>query len=307
MLLAPSVEVAGIASRTYEKAEQFRADFGLPRAYHSYEEMIGDPEIQAVYIPLPNGLHAEWMIKAARAGKHCLSEKPFASSAREAREVCDAVNREGVLAMEGFMWRLHAQHLAARAAIDAGEIGPVRLVRASFTFRIERLPNVRLVSALAGGGVMDVGCYPISAARFYFGAEPQTVFASGEIHPEHGVDVRAGGILEFAGGRALFDCALDLPFRVALEVTGETGVLQIPKPWQPDPEGSVILVNDEERRFPAQNHYVDEFEVFSRCILEGRRPPYGPEDAVRQMAVIDAVLKSVRSGLPERVDTAAYS
>jgi xylose dehydrogenase (NAD/NADP) len=301
LLQAPSVELVGVASRTPEKAEEFRKEFGLPRAFGSYEELIADPEIQAVYIPLPNGLHAEWMVKAARAGIHSLTEKPFASNAEEARAVSAVAAQKGVLVTEGFMWRLHQQHQAARAAIDAGAIGPVRLVRSSFTFKIERMPNVRLVPSLAGGSVMDVGCYPISAARFYLGGEPQSVFARGDVHPEHGVDVRVSGILEFPNGRALFDCGFDLPFRASLEVVGEAGTIQIPKPWLPDPE-ALILINGEQRRFAAQNQYVSQFELFSRCILDGGRPPYGPEDAVRQMAVIDAVLRSVRCGKSELVD-----
>lgn len=300
LLKSPSAELVGVASRDREKAESFRAEFGLPRAFGSYEEMIGDPEIQAVYIPLPNGLHGEWMIKAARARKHCVTEKPFATNAAEASEVARVAAQEGVFVTEAFMWRLHEQHLAAHRAIADGAIGPVRLVRSCFTYPMARQPNVRLVPSLAGGCVMDIGCYPISAARYYFGAEPTVAYARGSIDPEYGVDMRVGGVLEFPEGRAMFDCAFDLPFRVGLEVVGETGILRVPKPWLPDPE-AVITVNGEERRFPEQNQYVSQFEQFSQSILRGTSPPHGPEDAVLQMSAIDAVLRSVRSGSPEPV------
>lgn len=300
LLKAPSVELVGVASRNRDKAELFRADFGLPRAFGSYEEMIEDPEIQAVYIPLPNGLHGQWMIKAARARKHSVTEKPFASNAAEAREVARVAAQEGVLVMEGFMWRLHEQHIAARAAIAGGAIGRVRLVRGCFTFPIPRQPNVRLVPSLSGGCVMDIGCYPVSAARYYFGAEPTAAFARGNIDPEYGVDMRVCGVLEFPEGRALFDCGFDLPFRVGLEVVGEAGILQVPKPWLPDPE-AVIAINGEERKFPEQNQYVNQFEQFSQAILSGSRAPYGLEDAVLQMAALDAILRSVRSGISEPV------
>jgi xylose dehydrogenase (NAD/NADP) len=300
MLASPSVDLVGIASRSLEKAETFRQMFNLPRAYGSYEDLLADENIQAVYIPLPNGLHGEWMIKAAEKGKHCLCEKPFTSDAAEAERVAAVASEHSVQVMEGFMWRLHPQHLRARAVIRDGAIGRVQLVRSAFSFLMERQPNVRFVPALAGGCVLDVGCYPISAARFYFEDEPYRAFARGEMDPEFGVDMRVGALLEFRGGRALIDCAFNLPYRGELEVVGEKGTIFLPKSWQPDPE-SVIVINGKPEKLPAENHYVKQFEHFSQCVANGTRPEYGVEDSIRQMRVIDSVLRSMRSGFPETV------
>lgn len=300
MLESPSVELVGVASRTLEKAEAFRSQFNLARAYGSYEEMLADRKIQALYIPLPNGLHAEWMIKAAEAGKHSLCEKPFASNAAEARQVAEAVKRTGVFVMEAFMWRFHSQHLRARKAIERGEIGPLRLVRSAFSFLIPRKPNVRLVPELAGGSVMDIGCYPISAARFYFGDEPSVAYARGSVDAEYGVDMRMAGVLDFSQGQALIDCSFNLPYRTDLEIVGESGTIIIPKPWLPDPE-TTLIINGRAERPPAENQYVAEFEQLSHSIVSGTAPPYGPEDAIRQMKVVDAVRRSMESGRPEAV------
>ncbi len=302
MLASPSVDLVGIASRTLEKAESFREMFNLRRAYGRYEEILVEEDIEAVYIPLPNGLHGEWMIKAAQRGKHSLSEKPFASSSAEAERVAAVAAEHRVQVMEGFMWRLHPQHLRARALIRDGAIGNVKLVRSAFTYTMERKPNVRLIPALAGGCVMDVGCYPISVARFYFEAEPFRVLARGEVDAEYGVDMRASALMEFPEGRALIDCAFDLPYRGETEIVGEKGIIFLPKSWQPDPE-SVIVINGRQEKLPPENHYVKQFEHFSHCVANGHRLEYGADDAVKQMRVVDAVLRSIQSGQAETVQS----
>ena len=299
MIESPSVELVGIASRSLDKAESFRSAFNLSRAYGSYEEMLADRHLQAVYIPLPNGLHAEWTIKAAGSGKHVLCEKPFAANATEAQQVSETARKAGVFVTEAFMWRFHRQHLRARKAFESGEIGRLRLLRAAFSFLI-RKPNVRLVPGLAGGSVMDVGCYPISAARFYFGEEPVVAYARGRIDPECGVDMQMAGVLEFRQGQALIDCAFDLPYRIELELVGESGSITLPKAWAPEPEATVI-VNGSAEKLPAQNQYIEEFEQFSRCVESGTVPLYGAEDAVKQMKAVDAVRRSMESGRPEAV------
>ncbi len=300
MLQSQSVELVGVASRSPEKAEDFRAQFALPRAYGSYEQMLEDPGIQAIYIPLPNGLHGKWTMEAADHRKHVLCEKPFASSAAEARQVAEFAMRRNVRVMEAFMWPFHSQHERARAAIRDGAIGVVRCIRASFSFPIPRKPNVRLQPDLAGGSVMDIGCYPVSAARYYFEDEPAVVYACGEIDAEYRVDMRMSGVLEFAKGPALVDCAFNLPFRTHLEIVGEFGTILMPKPWQPDPEATLIL-NGEALKLPEENQYVKQFEHFSRCLIDGTPPRFGAEDAVRQMSVLDSVLRSIRSGQAEPV------
>ncbi len=300
MLESPSVELVGVASRTIGRAEAFRSDFNLPRAYGSYEEMLADPQIQAVYIPLPNGLHAEWMIKAAEHSKHSLCEKPFSSNAAEARQVAEVGTRAGVFIMEAFMWRFHNQHLRARSALESGEIGPLRLVRSSFSFLMPRASNVRLVPELAGGCIMDIGCYPISAARFYFRDEPTHVCTRGIVDPEYLVDMRAAGMLDFRQGQALFDCSFSLPYRTDLEIVGESGSIRIDKPWLPDPEAT-LTINNRTEKLPPENQYVNEFEHLSHCIYRDIQPTYGLDDAIRQMLVIDAARRSLASGRIEAV------
>ncbi len=300
MLRSQSVDLVGVASRSPARAEEFRSAFSLARAYGSYEQMLEDPGIEAVYIPLPNGLHGKWTMEAAGHRKHVLCEKPFASSAAEARQVAEFAMRRNVRVMEAFMWPFHSQHERAKAAIREGAIGVVRCVRSSFSFTIPRKPNVRLQPDLAGGSVMDIGCYPVSTARYYFEDEPTHVYACGEIDPEYRVDMRMSGVLEFANGSALIDCAFDLPYRTHLEIVGESGTIVMPKPWQPDPEATVFI-KDEALTLPEENQYVKQFEHFSRCLIDGVAPRFGPEDAVRQMSVIDAVLRSIRSGQAEPV------
>ncbi len=301
MLEAPSVERTGIASRSLEKAESFCSQFGFKRAYHGYEELLADPAIEAVYIPLPNGLHSEWMIRAAEAGKHCLCEKPFTTSAAEAIRVRDAFIRRGNYVMEAFMWRFHSQHANARRAVEKGEIGAVRLVRASFSFNLTRRPDVRWKPELGGGSLLDVGCYAISAARYYFDDEPVSAFATAEFHPDDRVDIAAAGTLEFRQGAAVMDCSFRLPYRTHLEIVGERGIISIPKPWLPDHE-AVWFMNDQVLAMPVENQYVTMFEHFSRSILKAQPPPYGPDDAVRQMHVIDAVFRSIQSRRPEPIE-----
>lgn len=300
MLACKSVELVGIASRTRDKADGFVREFGLPKAYYSYEALLQDPQIQAVYIPLPNSMHSEWAVKAAEAGKHSLCEKPFACSAAEAEKAAAAASRNGVYTAEAFMWRFHSQHQRARALIDSGRIGPVRVVRAAFSFVIPRKANIRLVPELGGGSLMDLGCYAVSSARFYFADEPRLAFARGDMDPEFGVDMKACAVLEFPAGRAVMDCSFDLPPRRYLEICAEKGTITFAQPWQPEPE-AVIYLDGEPEKLPAENHYVSMFEQISRCFSAGAAPRFGAEDAIRQARALDALRLSIRSGLPELV------
>lgn len=300
MLLSPSVSLIGVASRSRDRAESFRAAFRLAKAWGSYEEMLADSQIQAVYIPLPNGLHAEWIIKAAESGKHVLCEKPLATCAAEAARVVEVARRTGARVMEAFMWRFHLQHLKAKAAVENGTIGRLGLVRSAFTFMLDRGADVRFDPDLGGGCILDVGCYPISASRFYFASEPTTVWARADIDPSCKVDMRMCAIVDFPGGRASIDAAFDLPYRTEVELVGDKGTLLLTRPWRPDPE-AVLILNGQVETFASENQYVTQFEHFSQCLLRGTLPGYGPEDALKQVQVIDALRRSVDSGLPEPV------
>ncbi len=300
MLQAPSAELAGIASRTRQKAEQFRAEFNPPRVYADYQELLEDARIQAVYIPLPNSMHAEWAIGAAEAGKHSLCEKPFACTRDEAERAALAALRRGVFTAEAFMWRLHGQHVRAREIVASGAIGPIRLIRAGFSFVIPRNANIRLVPELGGGSLLDLGCYTVSAARFYFNAEPTLAFARANSDPLSKVDMSVCAILEFPGGRATMDCSFELPHRRQLEIHGEKGTIAFAQPWQPEPE-AVLYLDGKPEKLARENHYVTMFEHFSRCFLTGTPPAYGSEDAVRQMAALDALRRSIATALPQPV------
>ncbi|MCA1596700.1 MAG: Gfo/Idh/MocA family oxidoreductase, partial [Chloroflexi bacterium] len=299
-LATPSAALVGIASRSAQKAEEFRSHFNLDRAYGSYEELVDDPAIQAIYCPLSNDLHAEWMIRAAERGKHTLCEKPFTLNAAQAQDVAEAARRCRVNVMEAFMWRFHPQHERARSAIVDGTIGTVRLVRAAFTFQMGRSGDFRWNPAFGGGSVYDVGCYTTSAARFYFGAEPSTIYARGTFDPESGIDLSMAAVVEFGTGVGLMDCGFHLPGRSDLEIAGDKGAIRIPEPWLP-PDEAVIVINGKEEHLAAANQYVNEFEAFSQAVLTGSPPSYGAEDAVRQMQALDAVLASMKSGRAERV------
>ena len=305
MILAEGVELFGIASRSLEKAQGFAKEFGFKRAYGSYEEMLADPEIEAVYNPLPNGMHPEWALKAALAGKHSIVEKPFASNASEIEPVIAAAKEKNVKIMEAFMWRFHPMNIRARQLVREGAIGELRFFRTAFTFMLERGPNVRLDAALGGGGIMDVGCYCISQARFFFESEPTKVYCRADLDPVYKVDTLASAILEFPGGRACFDAGFDLPFRCEYEIVGSKGRILCPVSMLPPEEPFLIIEPDGGTRtfetFESVNQWTLEFEHLSKCIVDGTRPDYDLEDALKQQRTIDAVYRSIGSGSVEAV------
>ena len=218
------MEVVAVGSRDRARGEAFAAEHGIGRVHGSYEELLADPDVEAVYIPLPNSLHVPWSIRALEAGKHVLCEKPLTRRAAEAEAAFDAADRAGRLLMEAFMWRYHPQTEALVRL--AGEIAPLRVVRAAFGFPMppDDVANVRLQGSLEGGALMDVGCYCVSALRL-LGGEPERV--QGElVAGGDGVDGRFAGVLRFAGDvLGTFDCGFDVPPRSAIEVVGEGGTL----------------------------------------------------------------------------------
>jgi predicted dehydrogenase len=279
--LAENVEVVAVGSRDRERGEAFAAEHGIGRVHGSYEDLLADPEIEAIYIPLPNSLHVPWSIKALEAGKHVLCEKPLTRRAADAAAAFDAAHRAGRLLMEGFMWRYHPQTEALVRL--AREIAPLRLVRAAFGFTIADDPgNVRLQGELEGGSLMDVGCYCVSALRL-LGGEPEAV---GAVSVGDEVDVRLAGVLRLPGGvLGAFDCGFDVPPRGVIEVVGAGGTLVAEDPWHGQ---SPRLTRDgEEISVDTANPYGLELEDFSAAIREGRPPRLGREDAVGQARAIE--------------------
>jgi len=278
---ASNVEVLAVGSRDRARGEAFAAEHGIPRVHGSYEDLLADPEIEAVYIPLPNALHVPWSIKALEAGKHVLCEKPLTRRVAEAEEAFDAADRAGRLLMEAFMWRYHPQTDALVRL--AREVAPLRVVRAAFGFAIGDDPgNVRLQGGLEGGSLMDVGCYCVSALRL-LGGEPVEV---GGLAVGDEVDVRFAGVLRLPGEvLGTFDCGFDVPPRGVIEVVGAGGTLVSEDPWH---GRSPRLTRDgEEVPVEAANPYGLELEDFSAAIREGRRPRLGREDAVGQARAIE--------------------
>jgi predicted dehydrogenase len=287
---AAGVEVVAVGSRDRARGEQFAAEHGIGRVHGSYEELLADDDVEAVYVPLPNSLHVPWSIKALEAGKHVLCEKPLTRRAAEAEQAFDAAGGAGRLLMEGFMWRYHAQTDALVRL--AREIAPLRVVRAAFGFTLPDDPaNVRLQADLDGGALMDVGCYCVSALRLLAG-EPRRMSAEAV---GDGVDTRFSGVLRFDGDvLGVFDCGFDVPPRGVIEVVGAGGTLVAEDPWHG--LAPRLTRDGEEVAVEAADPYGRELEDFSAAIREGRAPLLGRADAVGQARAIEALYAAAERG-----------
>lgn len=301
-----SSQVIAIASRDLEKAQRAAQALGIPKAFGAYEELLADNEIEAVYIPLPNHLHVPWTIKAAEAGKHVLCEKPIAMNAREADTLLGVRERTGVKIQEAFMVRTHPRWLAVRELISAGRIGELRSVTGWFSYFNRDPNNVRNKVDIGGGALMDIGCYTITIARFIFGAEPCRVMGLIERDPELGVDRLTSAMLDFEVGQASFTCSTQLAPYQRIHILGTRGRIEVEIPFNVPPNRSVRLFIDdgsdlfgagiEVQEFPICNQYTIQGDLFSRAIREQIEQAIPLEDAVSNMAVIDAVFRSGSSG-----------
>jgi predicted dehydrogenase len=300
-----NVRLAAIASRERARAEEAAREFGFARAHGSYEALLDDPDVQAVYIPLPNALHREWTIRCAESGKHVLCEKPLALSPAECGEMIAACREHRVLLMEAFMYRFHPRTEEVARLVRAGDLGEVRMVRAAFTFQATNpARNVRFRPDLGGGALYDVGCYTVNVSRMVLG-EPEEVFACGRIG-EYGVDEQVGALLRFGGGRlAVIDCGLTLPRREEYEVLGTQGYLRVPRAFLPGAADAEIEIwragERTSRSVPGAEQYQRMVEQFGHAIATGSPVGLTPEDASRNVGVIGALLASLRSGKPEPV------
>jgi predicted dehydrogenase len=299
-------EVVGLASRDAGTAARVARELGIEKSYGSYEELLADPDIEAVYNPLPNHLHVPWTLKAAEAGKHVLCEKPIALSAAEARLLIDARERTGVKIQEAFMVRTHPQWVAARELARSGRIGELRSIDAVFSYFNRDPSNIRNIPAAGGGALMDIGCYPVQVSRFVYGAEPRRVLGLVERDPEMKTDRLTSAILEFETGRATFTCSTQLVPHQRVELLGTLGRVEIEVPFNAPPDRPTrILVDDgsahvganaEAIEFAPCDQYTIQGDLFSRAVREGTAQPIPLEDAVANMAVIDAVFRSAESG-----------
>jgi xylose dehydrogenase (NAD/NADP) len=299
----PHCEVLAIGSRDPGRARIVAARLGIPRAYGSYEEVLADEDIEAVYIPLPPSLHAEWAIKSAEAGKAVLVEKPFCADAAEAEAMIQAGKKANVPLMEAFMYRFHPQHAHVRTLIDGGAIGDLVSVQTAFSFQLDPLDpqNIRLRPDAAGGALTDIVCYPIHGARMLFGVEPVAVMATQDFRPEFGVDLTTCGVMEFPGKRfALFEGG----FRGISQggwyrVVGSAGNIEVPFAYGLYEAEALIILNDasgrHEQRIGGVNQYTMEAEEIAACLIEGRAPRYPAEDALANMRAMDAIRRSAEA------------
>jgi D-xylose 1-dehydrogenase (NADP+, D-xylono-1,5-lactone-forming) len=290
--LSDRVHVAAVASRDLGRAHAYASERGIERAYGSYEALLEDPNVEAVYISLPNSLHVEWSIRALEAGKHVLCEKPFDRRPERVEAAFDAAERADRFLMEAFMYRHHPRTKRLADLVQEGAIGEPRLIRSAFSFSLTELGDVRMRPELDGGALMDVGCYCVSLARLLAG-EPEAVTAT-QVVGSTGVDVRFAGTLAFPGGViGHFDCGFDLPRRSVLEVVGSDGTLLVQ-----DPYGTELVIErragDEVERIEVEqaDRYQLQLENFGDAIRGRANPLLGREDAVGQARTIDLLYRA---------------
>ena len=306
-------EVVGLASRDAARARRHADALGLSRAYGSYEELLADPEVEAVYVPLPNHMHVPWSVKAAEAGKHVLCEKPVAMNAAEARALLAARDRAGVRIQEAFMVRTHPQWVATEELVRGGRVGELRAMTCFFSYFNRDPRNIRNQTEAGGGALMDIGCYPVQVSRFVFGGEPRRVSAMIERDPEWGVDRLVSAVLDYGTGQATFTCGTQLAPYQRVQFVGTRGRVEIEIPFNaPNDRPTRILVDDGSdltgrgaaaREFAPCDQYTIQGDLFSRAIREGAEQPIPLEDAVNNMAVIDAVFRAAESGRWEAPET----
>lgn len=304
---AERCDLIAIASRDAATARAAADQLGIPRAYGSYQALLEDPDVDAVYIPLPNHLHAEWAMRAAAAGKHVLCEKPIAMSAPQAQQVVDACERAGVRLMEAFMYRLHPQWVRAVEILASGRIGEVLAVQTFFSYRNLNPANIRNIHEFGGGALMDIGCYAINSARLLLAEEPDRVEALICRDPVFGTDVLTSAVLGFGDRHATFTVSTQLEPDQRVHILGTEGRLLIEIPFNipvdrptrllitaggdppVSPDTAVIEI-------PAADQYRVQAEAFSRAVLEDREVPIPPADAIANMRVIDRVVAAAAGG-----------
>jgi predicted dehydrogenase len=294
--------VVAIASRDEARARQVAAELGIATAHGSYEALLADPNVDAVYIPLPNHLHVEWTIKAAAAGKHVLCEKPLAMIATDAQRAIDAANAHGVRLMEAFMYRLHPSWQAVVELVGSGRIGQLVAVQSWFSYFNDDPANIRNIAAVGGGALYDVGCYNVNLSRMLFGGEPTRVQASVTRDPVTGTDIVTSGLLEFGDGVATFTCSTRAEDDQRVHIYGTEGRIEIGIPFNIPPDRPTevfvsaggdppVAPNTEVLTFPTADPYTVEAERFAAAVLDDQPTPVPPEDAVANLRVIEEIFR----------------
>ena len=292
-------QLVAVGSRAQDSADKYAQEWKIPRAHGSYEALLADPEIDVIYNPLPNHLHAEWTIKAVEAGKHVLCEKPLALNVEEVDAIQSAARKHGRIVMEAFMYRHHPQTLKVQELVKNGSLGTLKLIRGSFSYVLSREGDVRLKLEMGGGSICDVGCYPISYARMIVGENPLEVFGWQVAGPT-GIDETFAGQMRFANDvLAQFDSSFVIPFHTFMEIVGSDGTLNIPRPFRPGTDEKIYLTQGEKTetiKIPGQELYVGEVENMTDAILLGHEPRVSLDDSRANVAVIYSLLESARTG-----------
>lgn len=307
ILRSGNAEIVGIASRS-DKARAVATKFSIPNYYNSYEELLRDDKVEAVYIPLPNHLHKHWVKEAAKYGKHVLVEKPAALTADETQELIKFSKEKNVKLMEAFMYQFHPQHERVREMIASNEIGEIKFMRASFSFYLEdRETNIRMKKNMGGGSIYDIGCYCIHSIRNILQSEPVEVKATAEIDQQSGIDLSSVVHMKLQNGiHCVFDSSFDMAFRQEYEIVGTKGRMIVPRAFRPDvlgDEGVIHIESEKGNRSETidGDPYKYQIEHFSQSILEDFQPSYSVENTLRNMQVIDACYQSIESQLAVKI------
>ena len=299
--LSPRNKLVAVASRSQEKADAYAREKKIKRAYGSYEALLADPEIDVIYNPLPNHLHAEWSIRAVEAGKHVFCEKPLALTLADVDAMAAASNRTGKLISEAFAYRAHPHMLKIKEIVDSGQLGKLKMVHGSFSFVMTNKDDIRWDPHMGGGALWDIGCYPLSFTRMLLGAEPLEVFGWQVTSPS-GIDEVFAGQLRFPGDIYFqLDCSFKIPFHTFMEIVGDEGTLSIPRPFNDMARKDLYLTRDGKTStiiVKGPDPYLAEVEDFTNAILLNQPPVTTLADSRRNTAAILALLESAKTGKP---------
>ena len=303
--ISTSCELVAIASRSIEKAEKVAADFGIPKSYGSYEALMDDTEVEAVYIPLPNHLHVPWIEKCLKAGKHVLCEKPLALNTEEVKSLIALRDETGLKVSEAFMVKSHPQWARVKSIIDEGGIGELKTVHGFFSYNLEDKTNVRYVPEWGGGGLYDVGCYPIFTTRHVFDEKPTRVMATVRFDEEQEVDVLASAIVDFPSGQLTFTSAMQLVSHQLMQFYGTKNRIELNLPFNPLHDQSAIIEIHNDDIYAAEpdkiqvavcNQYTLMCDKFSEAIVDNKKEEVPLEDTLINIAVIEALFESAKTG-----------
>ena len=298
--------IYGIASRNSEKAISASRQYNIPKYYESYDDLLSDKDIDIVYIPLPNHLHAEWIKKSADAGKHVLCEKPLCMNAKESEDAISYVDKKGIKLMEAFMYKFHPLWIHVKNIIDTKQIGDITYIHTSFSYNNPSKTNIRNIKEYGGGAMMDIGCYAVSVPRFLLGREPEKTVSLINRHPDFGTDILSSAIMDFGTSRSTFTVGTLSDAHQRVEITGTAGKITIPIPFNTfvDVRSTITITNSIGERtveFAPADQYGIMFDVFAKTVINDHPVPVNAMDALLNQKVVDAIFRSGESDAWEKI------